>query len=162
RDLRTASGVTAGRAVQADEAAPPPPPPVVWPPRPTHRRPVVRPRPPLFFSRSLFTPVSCVRAATVCLCFFFFFSHARWRVVSDTSRPPNSWRHRKYVGALIPCRRQRSLTLVPASASFRMRMICSSVNLPLFIAVLLDSMGGLSRQVGQFSGITSVPLILST
>ena len=49
-------------------------------------------------------------------------------LASDTAIPPYLDRHRWKVCSEIPCLRQISCFLAPASDSFRILMICSSVN----------------------------------
>src|SRR5579872_7069591 len=72
--------------------------------------------------------LSSVRSATRCFSRRFSSSKARRRLASLTSIPPYFAFHRYRLPRVIPCRRHSSPGSTPASHSFRMAMICSSLN----------------------------------
>src|SRR5207245_6404095 len=66
-------------------------------------------------------------SATACFSCRFSSSSCRSRRASLTSIPPYFAFHRYRLPRVIPCRRHSSSGAIPASASFRMAMICSSL-----------------------------------
>ncbi len=63
--------------------------------------------------------MSSVWSATIDFSRRFSSSSRRSRRISETSSPPYLFRQVQKVASEIPCRRHSSLTLAPASASFR-------------------------------------------
>jgi hypothetical protein len=82
-------------------------------------------------------------------------SSDRSRRASDTSSPPNFDFHLWNVAELIPWQRQTSAVAMPASCSFEIAMICSSLNLLRFILVRLLGVGLYQKPV-TFQGSTSL------
>src|SRR5271169_1898030 len=72
--------------------------------------------------------LSSSNSATACFSCRFSSSSCRSRRASLTSIPPYFAFQRYRLPRVIPCRRHRSSGAVPASASLRMAMICSSLN----------------------------------
>src|SRR5579864_2919433 len=72
--------------------------------------------------------LSSVRSATRCFSRRFSSSKARRRLASLTSMPPYFAFQRYKLPRVIPCRRHSSPGSTPASPSFRMAIICSSLN----------------------------------
>jgi hypothetical protein len=82
----------------------------------------------VFANTSLGARRSSAWSATIAFRRRFSSSSWRSRRISDTSRPPYLLRQMQNVASEIPCRRHRSATFAPPSASFRIVMICSSLN----------------------------------
>jgi hypothetical protein len=76
--------------------------------------------------------LSSDRSAAICCRRRFASSSSFRRFASLTSRPPYFARQLWMVCVLVPCSRARSATFAPPSASFRIAMICASVDL-LFV-----------------------------
>src|SRR4029077_12945637 len=89
---------------------------------------MTRPRRQKFFpTRSLSAALSSICSANSFFSRRFSSSRARSLRASDTSRPPNFAFHLSKVVPLTPCRRHSSSALAPASCSFKIPMLCSSV-----------------------------------
>src|SRR4029077_14007900 len=89
---------------------------------------MTRPRRQKFFpTRSLSAALSSNCSANSFFSRRFSSSRARSLRASDTSRPPNFAFHLSKVVPLTPCRRHSSSALAPASCSFKIPMLCSSV-----------------------------------
>src|SRR4029077_674634 len=71
--------------------------------------------------------LSSSSSATACFSCRFSSSSCRNRRASLTSIPPYFAFQRYRLPRVIPCRRHSSSGAIPASASFRMAMICSSL-----------------------------------
>src|SRR5262249_34853661 len=84
----------------------------------------------------------------------FSSSSAFRRRASETSMPPYFAFHLYNVALLMPCFRQTSSLLTPASCSRRIAMICSSLNLDRFI-VRLPYHDGLYTNLEEFQGLRS-------
>src|SRR6266568_3513459 len=97
-----------------------------------------RPRRQKFFpTRSLSAALSSICSASSFFNLRFSSSRAFSFLASETSIPPNFPFHLYKVVPLIPCRRHSSSALAPASCSFKIPMICSSVKRLLRIVDLL-------------------------
>src|SRR6478735_1704885 len=87
-----------------------------------------------FDSSSRIAAPSSIWSASSFFSFAFSSSSALSRLASETSMPPNLAFQLYSVASEIPCLRARSAAFAPASCSRRTAMICSSVNLLLFIS----------------------------
>ncbi len=81
--------------------------------------------------------MSSIASAKSFFSLLFSSSSAFSRWASDTSMPPNRALYLKNVAELIPCLRQTSTVGEPLYCSFRIPMICASVNRDCFIVRLL-------------------------
>jgi hypothetical protein len=90
-----------------------------------------------FETWSFSTALSSICSANSFFSRRFSSSSERSRLASEASSPPYLAFHLKKVVPLVPWRRQRSCVFAPASCSFRMPMIYSSVNRLLLIVDLL-------------------------
>ena len=112
-----------------------------------------------FFEITLFKAwLSSNCSATICFNLRFSSSNTLSLLASDTVNPPYLAFQLYIVVSLIPCLRARSFILIPASASFNIPIICSSLNLLPLILHLLDSYAITAKsklQVVQFQGVMS-------
>src|ERR1700693_3499467 len=94
---------------------------------PSHRLPLHLRAYHFFVTTPCNARLSSSRSATACFSCRFSSSSCRSRRASLTSIPPYFAFHRYKLPRVIPCRRHSSSGAIPASASFKMAMICSSL-----------------------------------